>query len=405
MPVRILMPALSPTMLEGNLIKWNKKEGDNVKSGDILAEIETDKATMEVESIDDGVLSKILIQAPQEKVKINSILGILLEKHETEEDLKKELKKLQSVPAEAQKNLKAKSENRLISSPLARRIAHNENIDLSHLHGTGPKGRIIAADVYDTLSQRQVKNQEEVVVKEECRIPLQDELFTDLPFSSMRQIIAERLSYSKQTIPHFYLTIDIFLDKLILLRHQINEKNKNIKISLNDFFIKASSLALERLPEMNVCFYGTGKDAVMRQYKTVDISVAVSVPDGLYTPIIFNANQKSISRISKEIKELAQKAKSNKLKPFEYQGGNFSVSNLGMFGIKEFSAIINPPQSAILSVGALRQEPVVLNGQVEVAHVMTCTLSVDHRVVDGVLAAKFLNSLKEFIESPLNILL
>lgn len=402
MPVSVLMPALSPTMTEGNLVKWHKKEGDSVHAGDILAEIETDKATMEVEAVDEGVLGKILVNAGTEAVKVNTPIALITEEGESVENLT--VPEIPSPNATTEplpvllecmptKNspvalASATSSKRLFVTPLARRLASLKGIDLKTIQGSGPNGRIIKHDIeqYKPLTSSPI---------ETAQSP-----FTDLPLSGLRKIIAKRLTESKQEIPHFYLSMDYTIDALLDLRKQINTATDQ-KISVNDFMIKAVALALQKMPEVNVAFV----DGKVRCYRHSDIAVAVAIEGGLVTPIIRQAETKSLSELSKEMKVLAERARAGKLMPEEYQGGSFSVSNLGMFGVKSFQAIINPPQACILAIGTGEQKALVQNGQLTIGTVMNCTLSLDHRVVDGAKGAEFLSCLKKLIEAPLQLLL
>lgn len=425
MPIEVKMPALSPTMTEGNLAKWLKQEGDEVTSGDVIAEIETDKATMEVEAVDEGRIGRILVEEGSEGVAVNATIALLLEEGEDADALAtfkvgtvpKKAKAAQ--PAAIQAAASAKSApaktngqvvpvaagDRIFASPLAKRMAAQEGLDLTAIAGSGPRGRIVKADIERALAGGTDKAPATASVA-----PIGSASITDLagpapveiPLSNMRKVIARRLTESKQTVPHFYLTIDCELDALLDLRKQLNGRDgADYKLSVNDFVIKASALALKKVPMANVSF---GGDKLL-QYQSVDISIAVAIPDGLITPIIRNADQKGLGQISTEMKDLATRAKDGKLKPEEFQGGSFSISNLGMFGVKEFSAVINPPQACILAVGAGTQQPVIKNDAVTSATVMSCTLSVDHRAVDGALGAQLLQAFKGYIEDPLAMLL
>lgn len=413
MPIKILMPALSPTMTEGNLVKWHKKAGDKVKSGDLLAEIETDKATMEVEAVDEGVVGLLVVAEGTQNVAVNAVIAVLLENGE---DIKvidgmdfavakdKPVEKLEAK-VETAPMLSAPvadisvQKDRIFASPLAKRIAGDNAVDLSRINGSGPHGRVIKADVIEFMESKPSAGMAEGPVKR-----ISQEYIT-LPNSNMRKVIARRLCESKQTVPHSYLSIDCNIDKLLQLRHDINHARsidvKANKISVNDLAIKAVALALRIVPEANSAWT---EEAIL-QYNNVDISVAVSIEGGLITPIIFNADQKSIFTISTEMKELATKARAGTLKPHEFQGGGFSISNLGMFGVKQFNAIINPPQSCILAIAASAPTPVVKDGKIEIATIMCVTLSSDHRVLDGVMSAKFLQAFKEIIENPVRLLL
>lgn len=403
MPVQILMPALSPTMTEGNLVKWHKAEGDAVKAGQVLAEIETDKATMEVEAVDEGILGCIIIPAGTENVKVNALIGLILEDGED----KSALDSFKTPEAEkteiATPAIKTATEivtsptvitktntERVYATPLARRIATQKGIDLHDINGSGPRGRIIKADIENSTPSA---GSNAVKYTEGTHI--------DVPMNNMRKTIAKRLTEAKQTIPHFYLTIDCNIDKLLTLRAEVNAlPNATQKLSVNDFIIRACALALKEVPEANATFH----DTFVRQYSTVDMSVAVAIDGGLVTPVIRSAEQKSLSTLSTEMKSLAERARTGKLKPEEYQGGGFTLSNLGMFGIKHFGAIINPPQASILAVGTGEQRAVVKNGEIVSATMMSCTLSVDHRAIDGAVGSRLLAAFKEFIENPLSLL-
>ncbi len=422
MSTEILMPALSPTMTEGKLAKWLKKEGDAVKSGDVLAEIETDKATMEMEAVDEGVMGPILVPEGTEGVAVNKPIAVLLADGE-----KAGAKPAATAaPAAAQQKPTASaappvaapqaapkpvappatvSGDRVFVSPLAKRIAANNQIDLKAVQGSGPNGRIVKADVEKALSggaARAPSKAPAVQLPQGAPVPDFGQPFHTVPNSSVRKIIAKRLLESKLTVPHFYLTIDCVIDELMKMRAEFNGRpGADYKLSVNDFVIKASALALRKVPAANA----TWTDEAIRFYDNVDISVAVATPDGLITPIIRKADTKGLAVISNEMKELAKKARDKKLKPEEFQGGGFSISNLGMFGIKEFAAIINPPQVAILAVGKADQRPIVKNNALAIATVMTCTLSCDHRVVDGAVGAEFLQAFQTLIEDPLKIML
>lgn len=413
MAIEILMPALSPTMKEGNLAKWLKKEGDSVESGEVIAEIETDKAIMEVEAIDDGTLAKIVVSEGTKNVKVNDLIAIIAEegedkdaaiaeieskKPQTKEPQKKQ-EELKEEPTEEKSEDIALEESsngkRIFASPLARRIAAQEKIDISKVEGSGPRGRIVKYDIESFLSQGNSSSVSQTYVHQADK---------EVPISGMRQVIADRLVESKQQVPHFYLDVECVVDKLLDFRADINssapldENGKpEFKISINDMLIKASALALNKNPKVNSAWFG---DKII-QFGNVDISVAVAIEDGLMTPIVKNADRKNMIQISREVKELVKKAQSQRLKPEEYQGGGFSISNLGMYSIKSFYAIINPPQSCILSIGNTRETPMFdKNGNVIKKHVMNISLSCDHRVVDGATGAIFLNTLKEFIENP-----
>ncbi len=427
MPTQILMPALSPTMTEGNLTKWLKKEGDVVKAGQVIAEIETDKATMEVEAVDEGKIVKIVIPAGSQGVKVNALIAILAEEGESDEAALAGVKAPAAINApsaspslaEAQSaSLLGKASsalptrgresassaasavshtgNRVIASPLAKRIAEQSGINLNNVRGTGPNGRIVKADLENaSVPVRSAASAPSVgldVVDYATKLGM---AFDEQPNSSVRKVIAKRLSESKQQVPHFYLSVDCELDALLDLRKQLNEA-AGTKISVNDFIIRATALALKKIPAANASW----TDNAILLYKNVDVSVAVATPNGLITPIIKKADSKTLSQISSEMKDLAARARDGKLRPEEFMGGGFSISNLGMFGVKSFSAIINPPQSCILAVGAGEQRAVVKNGALAIATVMTVTLSVDHRSVDGSVGAEFLQAFKPLIEKP-----
>ena len=411
MPIQVLMPALSPTMTEGNLVKWHKKEGDMVASGEILAEIETDKATMEVEAVDGGKLARILVAEGAQDVKVNTLIALLLEEDEDASALEgfsatpapataapeaashKEATPVEVTPSPAPSV--PSSGSRILASPLAKRLASQKGLDLATLSGSGPHGRIIKVDVENARSASPKTSPQGM----DALFPAYEEK----QLSNMRKVIAKRLTEAKQTIPHFYLTVDVTLDKLLALRADVNETlEKENRISVNDFVIKAMGRALMLVPEANASFMGDS----IRFYERADISVAVAIEGGLVTPIIRGANAKSLADISLEMKDLATRARAGKLRPEEFQGGTFSLSNLGMFGVKEFGAVINPPQGGILAVGAGEKRPVVgPDGQIHAATLMSCTLSVDHRALDGAVGAAFLDAFKKTIESPLLTLL
>ncbi len=429
MPINILMPALSPTMTEGNLAKWHKKPGDAVKSGEVIAEIETDKATMEVEAVDEGIIGKLLVDEGAQAVKVNDIIAILLEDGESAADLKTANDKggmgsgvqgmatATAIPVagnstgitDAQPPVSAHTLHptphpaRIIASPLAKRIASQHGLDLAGIKGSGPQGRIVRADVEAAVTKG-VKGAG-AGISEKAPVPHTPYPTPNTRFekhTTMRQVIARRLTESKQTVPHFYLTVDVELDRLLALRKQINDRpHATAKLSVNDFIIKACGVALREVPAANASWTPEG----VYYYEQADISVAVAIDGGLITPIVRAAESKGLVAISTEMKELAARAKANKLKPEEFQGGTFSLSNLGMFGVKHFQAIINPPQGCILAVGAGEERPVVRGGKIEVATVMSCTLSVDHRVVDGAVGAAWLAAFKRLVESPLDLVL
>ena len=423
MATNILMPALSPTMTEGTLSRWLKKEGETIKAGDVIAEIETDKATMEVEAVDEGVLGRILVQDGTEGVKVNEPIAVLVDAGEA---VPAAAAKPTAAPAQAEKpaaapapakaapvaNGHAEGGERIFASPLARRMASQAGIDLSALKGSGPNGRIVRADI--EASQKgtpatapapvQVAAPVARAATPASAISAPHKL---VPHSSMRKVIARRLTEAKSTIPHFYISMEIEIDKLIDLQNQLNAKSPardqpgSYFITINDLVIRAAGATLRRIPEVNASWTVDG----MVFYDDVDISVAVAIPDGLITPIIRRADQKGLLTISREMRDLAGRARTGKLKPEEFQGGGFSISNMGMFGVTEFSAIINPPQAAILAVATGAKRPVVKDGALAIATVMTCTISVDHRVVDGALGARWLREFKSIVEEPLSLML
>jgi pyruvate dehydrogenase E2 component (dihydrolipoamide acetyltransferase) len=438
MPIEITMPALSPTMTEGNLAKWLKNEGDTVLPGDVIAEIETDKATMEVESVEEGIIGKIIVPAGTNNVKVNAVIALLLTEGEDKNSLKdfkikaeepKEIKqaiidqnldKVEVAPVVKSSSASFggsmtmspvftpvtsvkgtnKTEAAVVkASPIAKRIAKEAAIDIGALNGTGPKGRIVKSDVEEAIrtggvSGRVSRNLVEV---------------TEYPNDNMRKIIANRLLQSKQHVPHFYLNVDCILDNLLEMRKVLNDEafidrdtgQPVYKLSVNDFIIKAVGKAMYKVPQVNA----TWTEEKIYYFNNIDIAVAVAIEGGLITPIVKNADQKKITSISIEMKELAKRARDGKLAPEEFQGGGFSISNLGMYGIKNFNAIINPPQACILAVGAGEERAVVKNGVVVPATVMTVTLSCDHRVVDGAVGAMFLAEFKKYIESPVTLLI
>ena len=432
MPINILMPALSPTMEKGNLAKWLKKEGDKVKSGDVIAEIETDKATMEVEAVDEGVIAKILVPEGTADVPVNDVIAVLAgdgedvkaaassggaakaeAKPEPKAEAKTEAPKA-PVPAPAAAPAKtgapqaataqANGHARVFSSPLARRLAKDAGIELSRITGSGPHGRIVARDVEDAKSGKGLKAPGAPAMSDQQILALYEEgAYESISHDSMRRTIAQRLTAATNSMPTFYLTVDCDLGKLNAAREEINAaagKDKDgkplYKLSVNDFVIKAMALALQKVPDANVSW----TEAAMLRHKHSDIGVAVALPFGLITPIIRQAERKSLSAISNEMKDLAARAKAKKLKPNEYQGGTSSVSNLGMYGIKDFTAVINPPQSSILAVGTGEDRAIVRNGQIVVASMMSVTLSCDHRAIDGALGAQLITAFKKLIENP-----
>jgi pyruvate dehydrogenase E2 component (dihydrolipoamide acetyltransferase) len=467
MPIDILMPALSPTMEKGNLAKWHKKEGDQVKAGDVIAEIETDKATMEYESIDDGVLAKIVVPEGAQDVPVHTLIAVLAGEGEdvkaaaagaasgqgsssekasgsrTPSSPPSPLRgegAVQPAATSGTRSPEAKSPsppsaprppspqrgegggegvrtnghgaNRIFSSPLARRLAKEAGVDLGRVHGSGPHGRIIARDIEAAKGGAGMKapaaaGAPPATADDKIRALFEPGSYEVVPHDNMRKIIAQRLVQAKQTIPHFYLTVDCRIDKLLAAREEINAgapKDKDgkpaYKLSVNDFVIKALASALQRVPEANV----TWTEGGILKHKRSDIGVAVAIPGGLITPIVRHAEAKSLAAISSEMKDYAARARARKLKPEEYQGGSSAVSNLGMYGIKDFAAVINPPHATILAVGAGEERPVANDGRIEAAWVMTVTLSTDHRAVDGALGAQLLGAFKALIESPVMML-
>ena len=416
MSIDILMPALSPTMEEGTLSKWLIKEGDQVVSGDLIAEIETDKATMEVESIEDGTVGKLLVHEGEEGIKVNSPIAILLfdgetisdhKKNDDVEDFKKELSKIDlsedEIPTTSKKTSiddfedqvidEKLNSKRIFATPLAKRLAKQKDIDLSLIAGSGPNGRILKFDIQSLNDQK-----ENIIINNSTDI----KKFETVKNSMMRKTIADRLVKSKNEAPHFYLSIDCNIDELLKIRSSINSKsNDKYKISVNDMIIKAASASLLKVPQANASWESENT----KYYNTTDISVAVAIEGGLITPIIKDVQLKGLKDISDDMKILAAKAKEGKLLPEEYIGGSFSISNLGMYGIKEFSAVINPPQGAILAVGAGEKRAIVINDNITIATMMTVTLSCDHRVVDGAVGAQYLSVFKEYIEDPSLMLL
>ncbi|MGB7407421.1 MAG: pyruvate dehydrogenase complex dihydrolipoamide acetyltransferase [Pontixanthobacter sp.] len=447
MPTAIKMPALSPTMEEGTLAKWLVKEGDSVSSGDIMAEIETDKATMEFEAVDEGTIASIMVDEGTEGVQVGTVIAMLAEEGESVEDAKAAAPEPTSqnddskaqggseaaakttseasstdlhentkdeaasdVPQPSQHSAPPKqirnSSKRIIASPLARRIAANGDIDLANIRGSGPNGRIVKADVEnaepasakpaDLTKEDDARNTSSA---QSAELPDFDIPHEDEKLGNVRKVIARRLTEAKQTIPHIYLTVDIQLDALLDLRKQLNEAldAQDIKLSVNDLLIKALAKALQQVPQCNVSYGGN----ILRKYSRADVSVAVAAPSGLITPIVKDAGGKAVSQISTEMKSLASKARDGKLQPQEYQGGTASLSNLGMFGTKQFDAVINPPQAMILAVGAGEKRPYVLDGELSVATIMTATGSFDHRAIDGVDGAKLMEAFKMSVENPL----
>ena len=431
MATEVLMPALSPTMTEGTLARWLKKEGDTVNSGDVLAEIETDKATMEVEAIDEGTLGKILVAEGTGNVAVNTPIALLLgDGEQPGAEPAPAPKPTQAAasttptppPAAASQPAPARDAphaDRVFASPLARRIANDSGIDLKTVTGTGPNGRIIRADVESAAAQPKPAAAAAPQQTAPAQTPTQSAKppapkpapapVTDphraVPNSSMRRAIAKRLAASSSDNPHFYVTVDIELDALLAMRSKLNAKSPagdaGFKISVNDMLIKACAIAHRRVPGVAVTFT---EDAILH-YDNIDIAVAVAIPDGLITPIIRDADRKGLAAIHREAADLFKRARDGKLKPEEYQGGGFSISNLGMFGVREFTAIINPPQAAILAVGAGQPRAVVKDGQLAIATIMSCTMSADHRAIDGALSAKYLQALKTILEDPLELML
>ena len=427
MSVNILMPALSPTMEEGTLAKWLVKEGDKIQSGDLIAEIETDKATMEFEAVDEGIIGKLLVSEGSEGVKVNSPIAVILDDGEElkvnetadlvvdTEHTKLEITKEEVVEnKEPSMNVIQNSNTRIFATPLARRLAREKGVDLGNISGSGPHGRIVKTDILDVnvssvdTNQVSLKNpvlKTNVQQADGSSITnlYADREFKEIPLNNMRKTVASRLTEAKQNVPHFYLRKEARIDELLQVRARLNAHlaEKNNKLSINDFIIKSCALALQSVPTANAIW---AEDKIL-QLKPSDIAVAVSVEDGLFTPIIRDADTKSLSNISKEMKDLAGKARSKKLMPSEYQGGSFSISNLGMFGVDNFDAVINPPHGAILAVGRGLQKPIVNEDEtISVANLMSLTLSVDHRVIDGALGAKLLQSITKYLEDPVLML-
>jgi pyruvate dehydrogenase E2 component (dihydrolipoamide acetyltransferase) len=450
MPINILMPALSPTMEKGNLAKWLKKEGDKVKSGDVIAEIETDKATMEVEAVDEGTIAKILVPEGTQDVPVNDVIAVMAgdgedveaagaapqqkteakaeakpeakpePKPEAKQETKAEAPKQEAAPvkaatmapASAPATARSDGHDRIFSSPLARRLAKEAGIELARIDPSGPHGRIIARDVEQAKSGKGLRPSPASAGASAIAPSMSDKQILALfepgsyevvPHDGMRRTIAQRLTASVQTVPHFYLTMDCDIGKLLAARDEINgaapkdkEKKPLYKLSVNDFVIKALAIALQRIPDCNVSWTESG----MVKHKHSDVGVAVAMPGGLITPIIRKAETKSLSTISAEMKDFAARARARKLKPDEYQGGTTAVSNLGMYGIKDFTAVINPPHATILAVGTSEERAVVRNGKIEAAHIMSVTLSCDHRAVDGALGAELIGAFKMLIENP-----
>ena len=437
MPIEILMPALSPTMTEGNLAKWLKKEGDEVHSGDVLAEIETDKATMEVEAVDDGKIGRILVPEGAQGIKVNEPIALLLGEDEDASALadfaepSREPRPLPDEPARPAAPIAApepapamppasaaeRGNGRIFASPLARRMAQQAGLDLAAIRGSGPQGRVVKSDIEAALSAARAApaarpvqptaapqaapTVARVLSKERVAALAGNAPYTERPLTAMRRVIARRLTEAKQTVPHFYLTIDCEIDELLKIRGELNTKSDAYRISVNDFVIRAAALALRQVPAANASW----SDEAILLWDTVDIAVAVALDDGLITPIVKMADRKGLAAIANETKDLVARAREGKLKLEEFQGGTFSISNLGMYGVRDFAAVINPPHGGILAVGAGEQRPVVKNGALAVATVMSCTLSCDHRAVDGAVGAQFLAAFKKLVEDPLTMLL
>ncbi len=455
MATNILMPALSPTMEEGTLAKWHVREGDEVKAGDILAEIETDKATMEFEAIDDGRIGKILVEEGAEGIKVNDPIAVLLEEGESadatpaaapkaadappskEEEISSAMNEIgkavsssDKAPEPATPSAKPSSTDaqrsagaRIFASPLAKRIAEQKGIDLTAVKGSGPRGRIIKADIEaakpgaakapptappataPAAASAPAQGETGVAALPDARLFYQKDAYEETAHDSMRKTIAKRLSSAKTLIPHYYLTIECDIDALLESRARLNARAPKgegaYKLSVNDFIIKASAMALMKHPDVNASWTDT---AILR-HKHADVGVAVALDFGLITPIVFAAEEKGLIEISNEVKTLAEKARNKKLKPQEFEGGSFSISNLGMFGIKEFTAVINPPQAAIMAVGAGQPRAVVREGEIVPATIMSVTMSCDHRVIDGATGARFLQTFKDFVEEPATMLL
>ncbi|MBW4090617.1 MAG: pyruvate dehydrogenase complex dihydrolipoamide acetyltransferase [Proteobacteria bacterium] len=435
MATNILMPALSPTMTEGTLARWLKKEGETVKAGDVLAEIETDKATMEVEAVDEGVLGKILVGDGTQGVKVNAPIAVLVAPGEAvpaavpaasappvaavapaapavaaPPALPREPAPAGPAPVARGNGHDAAAGERIFVSPLARRMAQQAGLDLAGLHGSGPHGRIVKADIEAALHAPDAVPAAPVAAPAAARAATPAPVITAphrlVPNSTMRKVIARRLTESSRDIPHYYVSMDIEIDPLLKLREQLNARSPKdgpgaFRLSVNDLIIKAAAVTLRRVPQVNASY----TDENMILYDDVDIAVAVSVPDGLITPIVRQADRKGLATISNEMKDLAARAKTGKLKPEEFQGGGFSISNMGMFGVSAFTAVINPPQAAILAVAAGQQRAVVKDGALAIATVMTCTLSVDHRVADGALGAEWMAAFKKVVEDPMSLML
>ncbi|MGH6876118.1 MAG: pyruvate dehydrogenase complex dihydrolipoamide acetyltransferase [Rhizomicrobium sp.] len=452
MPIQILMPALSPTMEEGKLARWLVKEGDEVRSGDVLAEIETDKATMEFEAVDEGRVGKILVPEGTEGVKVNQPIATLVGEGEeisapvaaaapeekatngeTREaakpqpqsgDIASAMRSIRHALAEhAPPEAPQEKRERVFATPLARRMAMSGGIDIGKIHGSGPRGRIVKADIEAARARPaapvsapkadpKLQTTEPAaagvvsgIAAPNAKLFFNPEDYDEIPHDAMRKSIARRLLSATTLIPHYYLTIDCRIDELLAARARLNESSPKddggYKLSVNDFLVKAAALALRRVPEVNASW----TDGAMLRHRHADVGVAVALEFGLITPIVFRAEEKGLAAISNEVKSLAERARAKRLKPQEYEGGTFAISNLGMFGIKEFTAIINPPHAAILAVGSGEERAVVRGGRIETAHIMTVTMSCDHRVVDGATGARFLQHFRQFVENPAAMLL
>ena len=403
MSIQILMPAASPTMEEGTLVNWLIKEGDKISPGDIIVEIETDKSLLEVEALDEGIVGRILVPDGTEEVKVNTVIALLLEDGEdisqldstdSVENESSDSETTDTATIEAPNTASSSSKasphsGRIKSSPAARHVAADAGLDLATITGTGPNGRILKKDALSAVEKQQSTKTIEPATP------------GDIPFekqnlSGMRKVIAQRLQQSKQTIPHFYLSVDIDIDELIELQVKLNRRLKNCKLTVNDFIIRAAALALEEVPDANVQY----SDRSIIRFQRVDISIAVAVKGGLVTPVIRNAAGKRLPEISNEMQSLAEKARAGRLSPEEYQGGSFTISNLGMYGIRQFDAVINPPQAGILAIGRGEQRPIVIDGKLSIATVMTVTLSADHRIIDGTIGADLLTTMKNYLEEP-----
>ena len=405
MAIKVLMPALSPTMSEGTINKWLVKVGDNVSAGDIIAEIETDKATMEVEAVDEGKITHIITSSSDEQIKVNTVIALIngskedkiddynkpqIDELETETISDSKLdeveEKLVNKTHSQQINISEDNKNRILASPFAKKVSKDNNIDLKLIKGSGPHGRIVKRD-FDTVNN--LPHEQNIVIDENLEI---------IEPSNIRKIIADRTTKTKNEVPHFYLTIESRMERLINLRKKINENNK-IKISFNDLIVKACALAIKKNPETNISWVNNK----IHKYKNIDIAIAVALKEGLITPIIKNADTKGLIEISNEIKSLVVKANQNKLTPEEYTGGSITISNLGMYGITEFTAIINPPQSSIIAIGSIIKKPVVNGDQIEIGYTMKSTISADHRALDGAVASKLLKDFNDILEDPFQI--